>query len=210
MKIGFFGDSFCEEMNNPHNLYHGYDTYLTTIKKHYNAEIVHLGHGGSSYWDSILKQFPRVDIPDVCIFTWTDYHRIYHPVVRNLTYGSVVDLKIKDFRLSNIFNYNTVEAAKRYFKFLHDDTKSKEEMISALYRFDREVLAKLTNTHVIHAWCFDNIYEWQNGSVLPIILNDLAEGSSSFAPNHLGSDKQNFQLANMLIEIIDAKIQSNY
>jgi len=127
MKIGFFGDSFCEEMNNPHNLYHGYDTYLTVIKNHYKAEIIHLGHGGSSYWDCILKQFPSVDIPDICIFTWTDYHRIYHPTVRNLTYGTTVELKLKDMRLSNILNYSVVDAAKRYFKFLYDDKNLKKK-----------------------------------------------------------------------------------
>jgi len=207
MKIGFFGDSFCTEMNNPHNIYHGYDTYLTTIKKHYDAEIIHLGYGGSSYWDTILKQFTSVDTPDICIFSWTDYHRIYHPTVRNLTYGTTVNLKLKDFKPSNIFNFRVVEAAKRYFNHLYDDTKSKEEMISALYRFDREVLSKLHNTVIIHMWAFDNLYEWQNGTVLPSILNDLAQGSSNIAPNHLGNTEQNNQLANMLIKIIDAKLE---
>lgn len=205
MRIGFFGDSFCEEMNNPHNIMHGYDTYLTKIKNQYSADIVHLGHGGSSYWDTILTQFPSVDTPDMCIFCWTDYHRIYHPTVRNLTYGTTVELKLKDIKLSNIFNYNTVDAAKRYFKFLYDDNKAKEEMISALYRFDREVLAKMHNTKIIHVWCFNNIYEWQNGTVLPLVLNTLAQGGSSIAPNHLDGDERNTTLANLLINFIDAK-----
>jgi hypothetical protein len=205
MKIGFFGDSFCEEMNNPHNLIHGYDTYLTKIKKHYSAEIVNLGHSGSSYWDVILNQFSN-NVPDVCIFTWTDYHRIYHPTVRNLTYGTTVNLKLKDIRMSNIFNYSTIEAAKRYFNFLYNDNKSREEMISALYRFDREVLSNLKNTKIIHIWCFSNLYEWQTGQVLPVILNDLASGGSDIAPNHLDGDERNSKLANMLINVIDAKL----
>jgi len=205
MKIGFFGDSFCEEMNNPHNIMHDYDTYLTKIKNHYAADIVHLGHGGSSYWDVILKQFPSIDTPDVCIFCWTDYHRLYHPIVRNLTYGTTVELKLKDIKLSNILNYATVEAAKRYFKFLYDDRKAKEEMISALYRFDREVLVKIPNTKIIHLWCFDVTYAWQNGIVLPNVLNNLAQGGSPLAPNHLDGDQRNNTLANMLINLIDAK-----
>jgi len=79
-------------------------------------------------------------------------------------------------------------------------------MISALYRFDREVLAKLTDTHFIHMWSFNNIYEWQTGKVLPIVLNDIAQGSPSLAPNHLGSAERNLQVANMLIEIIDSEL----
>ncbi len=205
MKIGFFGDSFCEELNNSHNVLHGYDTYLTKIKNHYSAEIVNLGHGGSSYWDVILKQFSN-NVPDVCIFTWTDYHRIYHPIVRNLTYGTTVDLRLKDIKLSNILNYSTVQAAKHYFKFLYDDDKSREEMISALYRFDREILANLKNTKIIHLWCFDNLYDWQNGQVLPIILHDLALGGSFIAPNHLDGDERNSTLADILINAIDAKL----
>jgi hypothetical protein len=205
MKIGFYGDSFCEEMNNPHSLINKYDTYLTKIKQHYNADIVHLGHGGSSYWDVLLKQFPSSAIPDVCIFTWTDYHRVYHPTVRNLTYGTTVNLKLKDIKLSNIFNYSTVDAAKRYFKFLYDDNKAREELISALYRFDREVLAKLTNTKIIHAWCFDNLYEWKTGYVLPVKLNELVTDGSQFAPNHLDGDERNTKLALSIINAIDAK-----
>ena len=205
MKIGFFGDSFCEEMNNPHNRVNKYDTYLTKVKQHYNADIVHLGHGGSSYWDVLLKQLPSVDVPDVCIFMWTDYHRVYHPTVRNLTYGTTVELKLKDIKLSNIVNYSTVDAAKRYFKFLYDDDKAKEEMISALYRFDREVLPKLANTKIIHAWCFADMYEWQTGTVLPVILNDLIQNGSHFAPNHLDGDERNSKLASIIIDAIDAK-----
>jgi hypothetical protein len=205
MKIGFFGDSFCMEMSNPHSLLKNYDTYLYKIKKYYSADIVHLGQGGSSYWDTILKQFPSVATPDVCVFCWTDYHRIYHPTIRNLTHGTTVNLKLKDMRLSNIFNYKTVEAAKQYFNYLYDEKKSKEEMISALYRFDREVLSKLTNTKIVHMWCFNNIYEWQNGTVLPAVLNSLAHGSSDLAPNHLEGRDRNDQLATMLREIIDAK-----
>ena len=207
MRIGFFGDSFCEEMNNPHNLVKGYNTYLTKIKQHYDADIVHLGHGGSSYWDVLLKQFPSIQTPEVCVFMWTDCHRVYHPTVRNLTYGTTVGLKLKDIKLSNIINYSTVEAAKRYFKFLYDDAKAKEEMISAVYRFDREVLSKLSNTKIVHAWCFDNIYQWQTGTVLPIVLSDLAQGGSFIAPNHLDGDERNSKLADIIIDAIDAKLE---
>lgn len=204
MKIGFFGDSFCEEMHNPHSLLYRYDTYLTKIKNHYNADIVHLGKGGSSYWDVIIKQLPSVDVPDVCIFCWTDYHRIYHPTVRNLTYGTTVDLKLKDIKLSNIFDFNTVDAAKKYFQFLYNDEKSRLEMISALYRFDREVLSQIKNTKIIHAWCFNNIYDWQSGHVLPETLNSFVPGSSTLAANHLDGEERNTAVANAIIHAIES------
>ena len=86
MRIGFFGDSFVYELSNPHSWYYNYVTYLKLIKDHYNAEVVNLGVGGSSYWDSIIKQFPphENNLPDVCVFCWTDSGRVYHPTVRNL------------------------------------------------------------------------------------------------------------------------------
>jgi hypothetical protein len=204
MKIGFFGDSFCEEFNNPHSIINGYETYLTKVKNHYSADIVNLGKGGSSVWDVILKQFPSVETPDVCIFCWTDRNRIYHPTVRNLSYGNTVNLKLKDIKLSNIFNYKTVDAAKKYFQFLYDDNKAKEEIASALYKFDREILAKLTGTKIIHLWCFDNIYEWQTGQVIPVILKDFAAGGSDMAPNHIDGLLKNQELADLIIKFIDA------
>ena len=205
MKIGFFGDSFCMEESNPHSWFLNYETYIRKIKNNYKADIVNLGRPGSSYWDTILDQFTSVETPDVCIFCWTSHHRIYHPVVRNLTYSTVLDLKLKDIKLSNILNHGVVNAAKHYYKFLYDDRKAREEMISAFYRFDREVLSNLKNTKIIHLWCFEKSYDWQNGITVPVILKELSADSSPSAPNHFEGDAINSKLANLLIEIIDAK-----
>lgn len=205
MKIGFYGDSFCCETNNVHNLLGNYDTFITKIKKHYKADLTNLGIGGSSYWDVILKQFNLENIPDVCIFFWTSYHRIYHPKVRNLTYGTVRNIRVKDLKLSNLINYKIYKAADQFYQNLYDDHKAREEMISSLYRFDREILSNLSETKIIHAWCFEQTYQWSNGKVLPFILNDIVGDGSKLAPNHLDGNERNELLASSLINIIDAK-----
>lgn len=204
MKIGFYGDSFCEEISNPYSLFMGYDTYISKLKKHFSADIINLGKGGTSFWDVILNQFNTDNVPDICIFCWTNYNRLYHPVVKNLTYNSVTNLKIKDIKLTNITHYPTIKAGQAYFKHIHDPKKSKEEMISALYRFDREVLENLQGTKILHMWCFENIYHWKNGTVLPIVLSDLVGDGSQHAPNHLDGSVRNANLASMILDSINA------
>jgi len=114
MKIGFFGDSFCqydvpEDWQNV-----DYETYITKLKKHYNAEIVNLGQSGSSIYDLILLQIkPFIDTnyyPDVCIFVWTDIARLFHRNHRNLNIHTI------DHEKENF----TIRAAKQYFAYLYD------------------------------------------------------------------------------------------
>ena len=88
MKIGFFGDSFCADKWNSIN--NDYNTYISMIEKHYDADIVHLGVGGSSVGDLILLQLtPFINqniIPDVCVFCWTEPHRLFHRNIRKINY----------------------------------------------------------------------------------------------------------------------------
>ena len=225
MKIGFFGDSFVMEESNPHSWYHNYDTYIRKIKKHYNADIVHLGHGGSSYWDVILNQFPKFekDLPDVSIFCWTDPSRIFHPTVRNLGIWCTKPTPLKDITYTQLLNPKAYKAANDYFTYLHDENKSQREMLSALYYFDREVLKPLENkTKIIHCWSFgwpkprpdtniwfpSNIeykYKWQTGVELrPSLRCFTPEGKDYVAsPNHLGTKESNDAVAEMLITVIE-------
>ena len=55
LTIGFYGDSFCCETSNPHSIAKGYDTYIEKLRNHHDAKITHLGYGGSSVWDVMLK-----------------------------------------------------------------------------------------------------------------------------------------------------------
>jgi hypothetical protein len=228
MKIGFFGDSFVHEMSNPHSWYHNYDTFIKLIKQHYDAEIVNLGVGGSSYWDAMLKQFPKFEsnLPDVCIFCWTDPSRVYHPKVRNI--GSWLTMKQdwKDLSVNQLMYRKEYNAGKEYFTHLYDHEKGQREAVASFYHFDREVLAPLQDrTKIIHLWSYGSptewqqedpyypsnihyIYRWQTGTEIrpslkcfsPIGRDTLDD---NFAANHLGSKLNNTLVANIVIEAVD-------
>ena len=228
MRIGFFGDSFVYELSNPHSWYYNYVTYLKLIKDHYNAEVVNLGVGGSSYWDSIIKQFPphENNLPDVCVFCWTDSGRVYHPKVRNLGSWLLNKHDWKDTHYKHLLNYKEYRAAREYFTHLHDYEKSQRESIAAFYHFDREVLSKIQNkTKIIHLWSFgvtnkweqenpyypsnvNYIYRWQSGTeIRPSLKCFSAIGrttlNDNMSANHLGSILNNKLVADMIIDAID-------
>jgi len=228
MRIGFFGDSFVYELSNPHSWYYNYVTYLKLIKDHYNAEVVNLGVGGSSYWDSIIKQFPphENNLPDVCVFCWTDSGRVYHPKVRNLGSWLLNKHDWKDTHYKHLLNYKEYRAGREYFTHLHDYEKSQRESIAAFYHFDREVLSKIQNkTKIIHLWSFgvtnkweqenpwypsnvNYIYRWQSGTeIRPSLKCFSAIGrttlNDNMSANHLGSTLNNKLVADMIIEAID-------
>lgn len=211
MKIGFFGDSFCAEMHNPHSLIKGYETYIKRLKKHYGAEIVSLGIGGSSYWDIVLEQFPKLEknLPDVCIFCWTDNFRLYHKNIKNLTSGSLEKLVVKDTRWSHLVNYRIYLAGKKYFRHLHDNKKADMEYISCMYYFDNVVIPRhLDSTKIIHLWSFDRstLYRWKHGvEVRPGInyVNRIDNDHSMIGANHLGSEEKNTIVFEWLKTAID-------
>jgi hypothetical protein len=228
MRIGFFGDSFVMEESNPHSWYHNYDTYIRRLKKHYNADIVNLGIGGSSYWDLMLKQFPPFldNLPDVTVFCWTDSSRIYDPEVRNINMWTASTNLIKDFQLNKLLKYKKYKAAKDFFEHLHDHDKADREMVSALYYFDREVLAPIQDkTKIIHLWSFgkgidwerknvytpDNVkylYRWQTGVELRPSLKCFSPigtltDNDNLSANHLGSEENNSLVFNLIKNAID-------
>lgn len=203
MKIGFFGDSFCEEISNPHSFLHGYETYISLLKKHYDAEIVNLGHGGCSVWDVILNQFSlfEKDLPDVTIFVWTDVSRLYHKTVRNLTYSSVNERKLLKTSVEELLNPKVIKSAKLYFDHLYNSEKSELEYKSLLYYFDNEVLSRIIDkTKIIHCWSFEKKYNWKNGIELSIPLITFAD--QSMAANHINGNR-NLEVFNLIKNLID-------
>ena len=229
MKIGFFGDSFCEVLTDLHSWHNKYTPYLKQIKHHYDAEIVHLGVGGSSIWDVIIKQFPpfQDNLPDVCVFCWTDPSRIYHPIVRNMGHWLTQKKNWKDINPRGLWNYKEYRAAREYFNHLYDHDKNIHECISAFYYFDREVLRSIQHkTKIIHLWSFGipghsknnnpyypsnitYIYDWLTGTEIRPSLNCFSvigkdvPYENDLAANHLGSVLNNKLVSDLIIEAID-------
>jgi hypothetical protein len=211
MKIGFYGDSFCNEINNPHSIFYKYDTYIKKLKKHFDADITHLGSGGSSHWDLIIEQFSlNTELPDYCIFCWTDYARLYNKKVRDLTYNSVLDAKTKDWKFHKLMHPMIHKAADLYFKYLYDDKKSRLEYISALAYFDSCILSQVIDrTKVIHLWSFDNFgHKWKNGLTITNNLNSVSVienelPGAGFGPNHFGDSNKNQIVFKWLVHAIE-------
>lgn len=205
MKIGFYGDSFCCEVSNPHSLVKGYDTYIKKLKKHYDADIVHLGVGGSSIWDVILQQFNTDDVPDVCIFVWTDYNRIYNKNLRNLTMASLENKIWKDYSLQDISHRKIINAAKEYFKHLYDFDKARIESLAAMQYFDITILSTV-NSKIVHLWSFEEQYRWKYGTVIDTPLNNFVQknqkGFDTWAANHISGDAENENIFRLIKEII--------
>lgn len=202
LTIGFYGDSFCCETSNPHSIAKGYDTYIEKLRTHHDAKITNLGYGGSSVWDVILKQFDESDVPDISIFCWTDYNRLYDAKLRNITKGSIENKQWKDYSFKDLFFRKKINAAAEYFKYLHDYEKAGVEQKAALQYFDLNVLSKV-KSKIIHMWSFKKTYNWKHGveieTPLYNFVNKDANGFETWAANHIGGDKNNqdiFELIN--------------
>lgn len=217
MKIGFFGDSFCS-VNDSHSC--PFDTYIKMIENHFDAEIVNLGVGGSSIGDLVIKQLqPFIDnnnVPDICIFCWTDSARLYHRTVRTLNYSSVKS----HMNLSRVWR-----AANDYFTYLWDAEFADLQYAALLSYVDSNILTTLPpSTKIIHMWSFGKMlgnlsnpekqkeyhYSWKIGKVVspPLIsisLQDTPWNSfiSDMSPNHLSTERKNQQVFNLLKSAID-------
>lgn len=164
MKIGFFGDSFCADIQSQSG------TYLQLLANHYDAEIVNLGTGGSSIWDVLLLQIdPFIknnNIPDICVFVWTEPGRLFHRVLRHLNIGSAVS----DNWRSPLNDHEIIyKAAKDYYLHLHDPELDHYRYAAALHYFDTVVLPTFPkNTKIVHLWSFGHVHQWYDkNSFLP-------------------------------------------
>jgi hypothetical protein len=198
MKIGFYGDSFCSDLESNAD----YKTYIKKIVDYYNAEVVHLGIGGSSVWDLIINQFPKEqkDIPDVCIICWTSPWRFFHRTDRSLTYANFETKLDKEL----------VNACKQYTIHLLDLEKCILEHKAAMIYFDHEILSNV-KSKVIHLWGFGNnfemkdypgVYKFKNGIDDGISLRELADFKNK-VPNHIYGEESNQKI----FELIRTHIQ---
>ena len=214
MKIGFFGDSFCATLvgkrhngNDP-----VYETYIKKLITHYDATLVNLGVSGSSIYDLILLQIKpfikQNNYPDVCIFVWTNYRRIFNRKHRGL---SLFSLEAKSEQDTDPI----IEAAKKYVINLLDWELHEFQYKSALQYFDINTLSKFPkSTKIFHFWAFEKLYDWQHGVELSIegypSLMDLAIHQriipkfGDWASNHIDGDNKN----NLVFETIKQAIDN--
>lgn len=200
MKIGFFGDSFAAWYENKHSISNNYTTYIKLLVEHLEADIIHLGKGGSSVWDLVLVQIPQLfekEIPDVCICAYSEPGRLFHREVRNL-----------NFRSAERENSNIHLAAREYYKHLHDQEKHDLEYISLLHYLDNKVFPAY-KTKFIHLSSFQSVYKWQTGVTISPALYNLSMQNHTVFPaediraNHLEGTKKNNQIFNALLDAIE-------
>ena len=174
MKIGFFGDSFCNHESTAHSDKNGYETYIRQVKNHYNADIINTGHGGSSIWDLYLLQLkPLIDkneIPDVTVCVWTSYGRLFHRVTRGIHYSAGLEgynhKKAEHFKkllpelATNFFKKEVWDAAQAFYLNLYDTEKEELEHVSFIQYLDNNVFSNWpTNKKLIHLWSFGKYNE---------------------------------------------------
>lgn len=207
MKIGFFGDSFCADVQP--------GTYLQLLADHYGADVAHVGYGGSSIWDVLLLQIdPFIkhnNIPDICVFVWTEPSRLFHPVLRNITTSSAVTGAWRSTGKSNEIIYG---AAREYYLHLHNTELTHYICTAALHYFDTVILPTFpNNTKIVHLWSFGvdeqglshPFHTWKNGIEIHPSFTSIIVGSGvmpkemrEYVYNHVPFGKK-FDPTNRLI-----------
>lgn len=167
--LGFFGDSFCAELDSMHADDHGYSTYIKQLQDHYQSKIVNLGQGGSGIWDLYLNQLkPLIDakeLPEVSIFVWSLSGRVFHRQVRRINSSDALNPQAHtyDKKYAKVWS-----AAKQYYEYLYDQEKEDLEYLAMIQYLDREVLTKIKDqTKIIHLWAFGKMMGWGNEFILP-------------------------------------------
>lgn len=212
MRIGFYGDSFCE--NYP-SCSSEWDTYLKQIADNYGIErkqIVNFGFGGSSIWDTILIQFgfhnafsiEDKTFPDVMVFVWTDASRLFHRTIRSLNMSSTFNTE----KIASQYNdsMDIIDAAQKYYTHLADFVKEDFAYNAALRYFDQEILSKISHRcKIIHLWSFfkpsmemssydsnNYYYRWQNGmEIRPALIKlSLLGMDKNKTREIMGADKR--------------------
>jgi hypothetical protein len=221
MRIGFYGDSFCSDLTSV-KVDNKYKTYIELLRDHYGAEVVNLGYGGGSHWDLIVNQFlaQKDNLPNVCVFCWTQPHRLYHRKVRHLKASDVLEFdKTKDRSKRAEFSYGRYDevwnAALSYYAYLFDEEKSYLEYVSSIHYFDTVILKGISNIKFIHLWSFDEypIRFTQGMEIRPSILT-MVENFPGYDfyyeyPNHIPDSKINIQLFEKIKHCIDDYVSGN-
>lgn len=225
--IGFFGNSYCayydgkavEKWQYPQikAFYEANPSYITYVKKvvdDNDYELINLGSGGASIWDTISLQLqPLINeecIPDVCVFVWTASRFFYNKKVRGLSPGRAHN---PEHFVSGEYS-GILEAYKQYCDHLYDKDWHDYIAKATFYYFDNNVLSSFpATTKIIHLWTYPNsiIHRWKNGVEIRPALSVVTDNENVplrddiIPPNHFNKQETNDMLANILKEAI-----SNY
>ena len=220
--IGFFGDSFCTDRDSKQA---DYETYISMLAKHYDADITNLGIGGSSIGDLILLQLnPLIEnntVPDICIFVWTEPDRLFHRTYRSINLASV-----EDNRKQN----EVYDAAYKYYLNLQDEQFNEIQGAALLEYVDNNILTKLPkDTKLVHLWSYGvnknwvqaqswdptnltYLCEWKNGVEIRPSLMSISQMDNTTknmvahqGPNHLTSKLKNELVFNLIKNAIDSQ-----
>lgn len=196
--IGFFGDSFVAARwsNRP-----GETTFIELIIEHYNFErVTCVGFPGSSLEDCIILQlmplFEIGSMPDVCIFSWTDIHRLFHRKLRETLNGvGTITNALKEVRDQE--EKGILNAAKEYYLHLIDLEVNTYRAKALCEWIDNNVFSKLADKKIIHLWSFgvgvdshtdEFPYRWKNGTEIRPSLYEISK-LCSFSDDWRTNDK---------------------
>jgi hypothetical protein len=137
--IGFFGDSFCAS-NQP-------ESWCNILQQKLGGKKIRwFGNPGKSIW-SVFFQFNKLIeqnmVPDICIFCWTEPHRLYHPELI---------LSVGTQPLEGV-DPNVYKTLDNYWKYLHSEEKAEMAHEYSLKYYDQNVLSKL-DKEIVQMWSF--------------------------------------------------------
>lgn len=187
--IGFFGDSFCAS-NQP-------ESWCNILQKKLGASRIRwFGKPGTSIW-SVFFQMNKIieqkQVPDICVFCWTEPNRLYHAELI-LSRGT----KPLDGVDPNL--YKTLD---NYWKYLHSVEKAELAYEYALKYYDQNILSKL-NKQVIQMWSFKprEDIELRTGTFIDECMFEFSGGQKEWGNgdiNHM-TVEQNEQWAKKVYE----------
>lgn len=144
MKIVGFGDSFIQRNSSIEH------QYMKLTSGHFLASYETFGVPGSGVWDAFFEfknkkndaKLGLIDDFDTVVFVWSESSRIYHPIVRNITYANVLN---HEYSSDPIW-----VAAKYYYEHLHVSEKVNYEITAFFYWLDDWLYENYPNMKFIH------------------------------------------------------------
>jgi len=144
--IGYFGDSFCAHRTERVG---AWPTYIELIEQALNVQTTHMGEEGTGVGDLVLNQFMPLahsrQLPDICVFFWTNHSRLFHRTKRGINIRSCADPQ----------GDPVLQAARDYYTHIWDGDYSLLEYTAIIKHFDRDILAQVAHaTQIVHLWSF--------------------------------------------------------